>query len=331
MSLNLSGISFLATKALRLQEKKLFSLVFQQISMMKTGYVAIIGLPNTGKSSVLNCLLGQKISIVTSKPQTTRKRILGILSEKEYQIIFLDTPGLVKPSYLLHEKMLEHIDTSIEDADVIILTFDVSSDEKIKESLENEIIQKIISQNQCPIILALNKVDMITQEKSIELVNHFTNQGKFKSVVPISAAFNFNIKSLLENVIKLLPEGHKLYDDDILSEETERFFVSEIIREKVFELYEDEIPYSTEVIIADFKERTKGKDFISAEIIVERDSQKPIIIGKDGKAIKKLGQTARKDVEEFLGREVFLELRVKVKEKWRSNEKFLKSLGYIIK
>lgn len=299
--------------------------------MNKTGYVAIIGLPNAGKSSVLNCLLGQKISIVTSKPQTTRKRILGILTEKNYQIIFLDTPGIVKPSYLLHEKMLEHIDTSLEDADVIVLIYDVSSESKLKEAEENESIKKIIQERKKPIILALNKIDTITQEKALELINHYTKSNVFESVIPIATSVNFNINSLLEKIIEILPLAPKLYPDDIISEETERFFVSEIIREKIFELFEDEIPYSTEVIVIDFKERENRKDFISAEIIVERESQKPIIIGKEGKSIKRLGQLARKAVEEFLQREVYLELHVKVKEKWRSNEKFLKTLGYIIK
>lgn len=299
--------------------------------MTKTGYVALIGLPNTGKSSILNALLGEKISIVSAKPQTTRKRILGILSEENYQIIFLDTPGIVKPSYLLHEKMLEHIDSSIEDADVIVLIFDVSSESRLKEAEQNEIIQKIIHEKKKPLILALNKVDTITQEKSIELINNYNKLNIFQAVIPISALVNFNLDSLREKIIELLPEAPKLYPDDILSEETERFFVSEIVREKIFELYEDEIPYSSEVIVADFKERDKGKDFISAEIIVERESQKPIIIGKDGKMIKKLGQLARKSIEEFLQREVYLELRVKVREKWRSNEKILKRFGYVIK
>ncbi len=299
--------------------------------MTKTGYVALIGLPNTGKSSILNCLLGEKISIVTPKPQTTRKRILGILSEKDYQIIFLDTPGIVKPSYLLHEKMLEHIDKSIDDADVLVLIYDVSSEPRIKEAEENEVIQKIIREKKKPLILVLNKVDKVTQEKSLELIQHYNKLNLFEAVVPISALANFNLNSLLEKIKELLPEAPKLYPDDILSEETERFFVSEIIREKIFELFEDEVPYSTEVIITEFKERESGKDFISAEIIVERESQKPIIIGKEGSSIKKLGKQARKSIEEFLQREVYLELHVKVKEKWRSNEKILKRFGYTLK
>jgi GTP-binding protein Era len=297
----------------------------------KVGYVSIIGLPNVGKSTLLNAILKQKISIVTPKPQTTRKKILGILTESDYQIIFLDTPGIVKPAYLLHEKMLEEVNESIKDADVIVLIFDASSEGRIKESEENEIIKELIKQKKKPIILALNKVDSITQEQAQQLVNHYESLKQFKAVVPIAASLNFNIDRLIQEIVEILPEGEKYYPDDIISEASERFFVSEIIREKIFELYEDEIPYSTEVIIADFKERTSGKDFISAEIIVERDSQKPIIIGKEGKAIKKLGEAARKAIEEFLQKEVYLELRVKVKEKWRSNEKMLKYFGYGVK
>lgn len=297
----------------------------------KVGYVSIIGLPNVGKSTLLNAILKQKISIVTPKPQTTRKKILGILTESDYQIIFLDTPGIVKPAYLLHQKMLEEVNESIKDADVIVLIFDASSEGRIKESEENEIIKELIKQKKKPIILALNKVDSITQEQAQQLVNHYESLKQFKAVVPIAASLNFNIDRLIQEIVEILPEGEKYYPDDIISEASERFFVSEIIREKIFELYEDEIPYSTEVIIADFKERTSGKDFISAEIIVERDSQKPIIIGKEGKAIKKLGEAARKAIEEFLQKEVYLELRVKVKEKWRSNEKMLKYFGYGVK
>ncbi|AFH49968.1 GTP-binding protein Era [Ignavibacterium album JCM 16511] len=297
----------------------------------KVGYVSIIGLPNVGKSTLLNAILKQKISIVTPKPQTTRKKILGILTENNYQIIFLDTPGIVRPAYLLHEKMLEEINESIKDADVLVLLFDVSNESRIKESEENEIIKNLIEQKTKPIILALNKVDSITQEQAQQLVNHYESFNNFKAVVPIAASSNFNVERLIQEIVSLLSEGEKFYPDDIISEASERFFVSEIIREKIFELYEDEIPYSTEVIIVEFKERTTGKDFISAEIIVERDSQKPIIIGKEGKAIKKLGEVARKTIEEFLRKEVYLELRVKVREKWRSNEKMLKYFGYGVK
>ncbi len=295
----------------------------------KAGYVAIIGLPNVGKSTLMNALLGQKISITTSKPQTTRKRILGILSEENYQIVFLDTPGIIKPTYLLQEKMMEDIELSVKDADVFVIMFDVSLVSSLKEAESNEYIQKIINENSKPKILLLNKIDTITQEKTVALIEKYANQNVFKSVIPISANLNFNLEKLLNEIVDLIPEGPKLYPDDIVAEETERFFVSEIIREKIFELYEDEIPYSCEVLIAEFKERENAKDFISAEIVVERESQKPIIIGKAGRAIKELGEKSRKSIEEFLQREVYLELRVKVREKWRSNLNMLKFFGYV--
>jgi len=294
----------------------------------KVGYVAIIGLPNVGKSTLVNALLGQKLSITTSKPQTTRKRILGILTEKDYQVIFLDTPGILKPVYLLQTRMMEEIDLSVKDADVFIIIFDVSSEQSFKESEENEYIQKICSDTKRQKILVLNKIDTIPQDKAIQLIERFEQKNIYKSVIPISSSLNFNIQRLLEEIIELLPAGEKFYPDDIISDENERFFVSEIIREKIFEMYEDEIPYSCEVLIAEFKERKTGKDFISAEIVVERESQKPIIIGKAGRAIKELGEKSRKSIEEFLEREVYLELRVKVREKWRSNLNMLKSFGY---
>ena len=295
----------------------------------KVGYVTIIGLPNVGKSSLMNALLGQKISITTSKPQTTRKRILGILSEENFQIIFLDTPGILKPAYLLQEKMIEDIDLSVKDADLFVMIYDVSSEGSFKESQENEYIKKIIDDKSKQKILVLNKVDTITQEKALELISHFEKLSLFKSVIPVSATLNFNIERLRNEIVELLPEGNKFYPDGIVADEQERFFVSEIIREKIFELYEDEIPYSCEVLIAEFIERENAKDFISAEIVVERESQKPIIIGKAGVAIKRLGERSRKAIEEFLEREVFLELRVKVREKWRSNPNMLKSFGYV--
>jgi len=294
----------------------------------KVGYVAVIGLPNVGKSTLVNALLRQKLSIITSKPQTTRKRILGILTEKDYQIIFLDTPGILKPAYLLQTKMMEEIDLSVKDADVFVIIFDVSSEQSFKESEENEYIQKICFDPNKQKILVLNKIDTIPQDKALQLIERFELSNTYKSVIPVSASLNFNTQRLLEEIIELLPEGKRFYPDDIISNETERFFVSEIIREKIFEMYEDEIPYSCEVLIAEFKERKDSKDFISAEIVVERQSQKGILIGKGGVALKKMGQVARKSIEEFLEKEVYLELRVKVRENWRSNENFLKSFGY---
>ena len=295
----------------------------------KAGYVTIIGLPNVGKSTLMNALLGQKISIITSKPQTTRKRILGILSEKNYQIIFLDTPGILKPVYLLQEKLMDEIDLSVKDADVFIIIYDVSSVGSLKEAEENELIQKIINDESKKKILVLNKIDTLAQDKTVALIERYESTKQFYSVIPISANTNFNLERLKNDIVDNLPEGPKFYDDEIVSDETERFFVTEIIREKIFELYEDEVPYSCEVLIAEFKERENAKDFISAEIVVERESQKPIIIGKAGRAIKELGEKSRKAIEEFLEREVYLELRVKVREKWRSNLNMLKSFGYV--
>ncbi|HEX9251776.1 MAG TPA: GTPase Era [Ignavibacteriaceae bacterium] len=295
----------------------------------KAGYAAIIGLPNVGKSTLMNALLGQKISITTSKPQTTRKRILGILSEENYQIIFLDTPGILKPAYLLQEKMMDDIDLSVKDADVFVIIYDVSSEQSFKGAEENEYIQKLINEKKNPKILVLNKIDTISQEQALALVERFEKLNIYKSVIPVSANLKFNLERLLNDIVESLPEGAKFYPDDIVSEESERFFVTEIIREKLFELYEDEVPYSCEVLIAEFVERENSKDFISAEIVVERESQKPIIIGKAGRAIKELGEKSRRSIEEFLDREVYLELRVKVREKWRSNLNMLKSFGYV--
>lgn len=297
----------------------------------RTGYAAILGLPNSGKSTLLNVLLGQKLSIITSKPQTTRKRILGILSEEDYQIIFLDTPGILSPSYLLQEKMMEDVKTSLDDADVILLVIDVAEDPLGEILLNQEFISESVLKSSKPKLLVINKVDLSNQEKVSELLKHFEKRKSFEEIIPISAALNFNIQRVKEEIIRFLPEGPKLFPDDQVTDANERFFVSEIIREKILEHYRDEIPYSSEVLIIEFKEREEGKNFISAEIVVERDSQKAIIIGKGGAAIKKLGQAARESIEKFLQKDVFLELRVKVRKKWRSDENLLKSFGYSIR
>ena len=294
----------------------------------KTGYVAILGLPNVGKSSLLNALLGQKLSIITAKPQTTRKRILGILSEENYQIIFLDTPGILSPSYLLQEKMMDDVDASVMDADLIVLIIDVFEDPQGDILLNHEFVKKFVASSKKTKLLVINKIDMLNQEKVTGLIKQIEKQKLFEEVIPVSATADFNIKRVLEEIIRFLPDGPKLFPDDQVTDANERFFVSELIREKILELYQDEIPYSCEVLIADYKEREEKKDFISAEIVVERDTQKAIIIGKGGNAIKNLGQVARKSIEDFLQKEVFLELRVKVRKKWRSDENLLKSFGY---
>jgi GTP-binding protein Era len=294
----------------------------------KAGYVAILGLPNSGKSTLMNALLGQKLNIVSDKPQTTRRKILGILTEKNYQIIFVDTPGLLKPNYLLQERMMEAVEISARDADVILLIQDVDEDFDGEKLLHQEFVNGVLIKLAAPKILLLNKVDLSTQEEIFSLIEKQQSTQLFKKVIPISAKYNFNLTDVINSVVELLPENPKFFPDDELTDESERFFIAEIIREKILEQYSEEVPYSSEVLIADFKERERGKDFIEAYIVVEKESQKAIIIGKEGKAIKKLGETARKSIEEFLQREVFLELRVKVKPKWRKDENMLNIFGY---
>ncbi len=294
----------------------------------KAGYVAIIGKPNVGKSTLMNALIGEKLSITTKKPQTTRKNILGILSDENYQIIFLDTPGILKPSYLLQKKMVEYVLNSVKDADVLLFMIDASADPNAA-ALQDERVQEIINKVDIPKIMLVNKIDLSNETVLTRLINSIEKTGLFKKVIPISASLGANLSQVLDAILEYLPEGPKFYPDDQLSDRDERFFVSELIREKIFEFYRDEVPFSTEVIIEEFKERDKGKDYISASIIVEKETQKPIIIGKNGEQIKKLGKVAREAVEHFLGRPVFLELRVKVRPKWRSNPNILKRFGYV--
>ncbi len=296
--------------------------------IVKAGFAAILGKPNSGKSTLMNLLLGQKISITTNKPQTTRKRILGILSEENYQIIFLDTPGILKPGYLLQEKMMDHVSQSVKDADVVILLIDIAADPDGSNTLQDEFVSEFLQRNKKPVLLLLNKIDLSDETKIKNVFNKFDQQGLFKRIIPISASMGFNTQQIVPAIVELLPSHPKYYPDDIVADENERFFVSEIIREKILEQYQEEIPYSVEIAIADFKEQEDRKDFIQAEIFVERDSQKGIIIGRQGSAIKKLGENARKAIEDFLQRPVFLELRVKVKSKWRSDEKMLRNFGY---
>ena len=294
----------------------------------KAGYVAILGLPNSGKSTLINALLGQKLNIVSDKPQTTRRKILGILTEKDHQIIFVDTPGLLKPNYLLQERMMEAVEISAKDADIILLIQDVNEDFKGEKLLHQEFVNEVLMNLTSPKILLLNKIDLSSQEEIFPLIEKQQSTNLFAKVIPISAKHNFNLIDVINSVVELLPENPKFFPDDELTDESERFFIAEIIREKILEQYSEEVPYSCEVLIADFKERERGKDFIEAYVVVEKESQKAIIIGKEGKAIKKLGEAARKSIEEFLQREVFLELRVKVKPKWRKDENMLNIFGY---
>jgi len=294
----------------------------------KSGFVSIIGKPNVGKSTLMNALIGEKLSIITNKPQTTRKKILGILSTENYQIIFQDTPGILNPEYLLQERMLDYVFQSVKDSELVLFIIDINADPSGTQTLSDERVAKILNEAQTKKILLINKIDLSNQNVVENLIKDLSAKNIFEKIIPISASEGFNLSSVTESIIELLPEHPKYYPDDQLSDENERFFVSEIIREKVFEQYRDEIPYSTEVIIAEFKERENAKDYISAEIVVEKETQKPIILGAKGDAIKRLGQEAREAIEKFLQHEVYLELRVKVREKWRSNPTMLKSFGY---
>ncbi len=286
----------------------------------RSGYVALIGKPNVGKSTLLNALLGRKLSIVTAKPQTTRHRILGILSGDDYQIIFLDTPGIIKPRYGLQEAMMRAVNEAVADADLLLFMADASKDEPDTFSLGHI--------GDRPALLVLNKMDLIPQEKAIPLVHAYTELRAFEAVVPISAATGYNLDVLLDEIIKRLPHGPPFYPRDMISEHPERFFVSEIIREKIFEQFREEIPYSVQVNVVTYEERPGGKDFIDCEIVVERDTQKGILIGKGGAALKKIGAEARKDIEAFVDHPVYLQLHVKVRENWRDRDSFLRSYGY---
>ncbi len=287
----------------------------------RSGYVAIVGKPNVGKSTLLNALLGQKLSIVTPKPQTTRHRVLGILSGETYQIVFLDTPGVLKKTrYRLHEHMMRTVTQAVADADLVLFMAEATQEEPDTFSLGYL--------NERPAILALNKMDLVRQEQVLPLVQAYTQLRNFEAVVPISALTGYNLDVLLQEIIRHLPPGPPFYPKDQLSEHPERFFVAEIIREKIFEQFREEIPYATQVNIIDYKERPEGKDFIDAEIIVERPTQKAILIGKGGQALKRLGMAARRDIEAFLGRPVYLQLHVKVREDWRNRDTLLRAYGY---
>lgn len=294
----------------------------------KAGYVTIVGLPNAGKSTLMNALLGQKLSITSKKPQTTRKKIAGILSEEQYQIIFLDTPGILEPQYLLQEKMNKFIEYSASDADVLLFIFDAQGIKSLKRLFDENFTGLLEKYKRKKKILLLNKIDLVKEESVKQGIEQISKSYSFDEIIPVSALLGLGTEHIIERIVSYMPVHPKFFDDDRIAEETERFFVSEIIREKIFEIYSEEIPYSTEVVIEEFKERENTKDFISATILVERESQKPIIIGKQGAAIKKLGEAARSDIESFHGKPVFLELRVKVQENWRSDSSMLKKFGY---
>jgi GTP-binding protein Era len=293
----------------------------------KCGYVCIIGEPNVGKSTLMNTLIGQKISIVTDKPQTTRHKILGILSNEQFQIIFLDTPGLLKPKYLLQKAMMDAAHAAMNDADVVIFMVD-ALDLKMEADVDHDVVFEALNKINKPVFLVINKVDIIDKFKLLPIIDFYSKRFEFVEIFPISALNALGTADLLKSVVERLPVHPPYYPLDFVSDSSERFFVSEIIRERIFVKFRQEIPYSTTVGIIEFREQEGKKDFISAEIYVERQSQKGILIGKKGVALKEIGESARVEIEKFLGRSVFLELHIKVREKWRDSDTWLKRLGY---
>jgi GTP-binding protein Era len=292
----------------------------------KSGYVAIIGKPNVGKSTLMNNLLDIKLSITSPKPQTTRRRVMGILNREELQIIFLDTPGVLEPKYNLQKEMMKHVALSVDDADLLMYMVEAGRKDDFKEN-EIETIQKI-NPSKKPVILVINKIDLMKKSEILPMIDDYSGRYKFESIIPISAYKKDGLVELTDALKKWIPLHPPFYSVDILTDHPERFFVGEHIREQIFYQFQKEIPYSTEVQIEEFRENSSGKDFISATIFVERESQKGIMIGKKGEALKQLGAKSRLVIEKFLDRKIFLELRVKVKKNWRKDERQLKRFGY---
>ena len=290
--------------------------------MHKSGFVNIIGNPNVGKSTLMNALVGEKLSIITSKAQTTRHRIMGIVSSEDFQIVYSDTPGILKPSYKLQESMMKFVTGAVADADVILYVTDtVERGERSAEIIDR------IRQSGVPAIVVINKIDLTTPEALEALVDKWQGEFPEARIVPASAKENFNIEGLFKTILDLLPEGPAFYPKDTLTDKTLRFFASEIIREKILRFYDKEIPYCCEIEIESYKEEP-AIDRIAATIYVARDSQKGILIGHKGEKLKRVGQAAREDMEQFLGKKVFLQLFVKVNDDWRNNERQLRRFGY---
>lgn len=289
----------------------------------KSGFVNIIGNPNVGKSTLMNALVGERLSIITSKAQTTRHRIMGIVNSDDFQIVYSDTPGVLKPAYKLQESMMKYVMSALEDADIILYITDTQeTPNKNREFLE------ILNQQKAPIILVINKIDLSNQEKVEEQIKLWEGLLPNAVIIPSSALHGFNLDAILESILERLPEGPEYFSKETLTDKTLRFFASEIIREKVLTTYKKEIPYSVEVDIEEYKEEPKI-DRVRAIIYVTRESQKGIIIGHQGKMLKKIGTEARLDMEKFLDKKVFLEIYVKVDPNWRNDDTKLKRFGYI--
>jgi GTP-binding protein Era len=288
---------------------------------MKSGFVSIFGRPNAGKSTLVNALVGEKLAIVSHKSQTTRHRIRAFLNGPEHQIIFSDTPGIIQPEYKLHEKMMQAVKSSLEDADVALLLLDVRRPTEESDAIFSALRLKV------PAIIVVNKTDMAKPEQVNAVTDFFRQRPYAKMVIPASALRGKNLDQILTSILELLPEGEAFFAQDDLTDMPTRFFVSEIVREKIYELFDEEVPYQTTVAIREFKEKqTLTK--ITADIVVQRESQKAILIGEGGRMIRRLGTDARKDIEAFLGGKVFLELFVKVRPGWRDNDTHLREYGY---
>ena len=292
--------------------------------LMKTGFVNIFGRPNAGKSTLLNLLIGEKLAIVSPKVQTTRHRIKGILTEKNYQVIFSDTPGIIEPKYKLHEKMMQAVKNSL---DVALLILDIKDDWIVCDQIFSSLKLNV------PAIVVINKIDTASPKKLQEAISFFAGKTYSNKIITVSAKESRYKEEILKNILEFLPEGEKFYDEDEITDLSTRFFVAELIREKIYELFEQEIPYQTAVIVQEFKEKTTLVK-IRAEIIVHRETQKAIILGEGGKMIRKLGIASREEIEKFLSagsgekQKVFLELFVKVRDKWREREDYLREFGY---
>ena len=290
--------------------------------MHKSGFINIIGNPNVGKSTLMNNLVGEKLSIITSKAQTTRHRILGIVNGNNFQLIFSDTPGVIKPSYQLQESMMDFVKSALEDADVILYMVEIG-----EKSIKDSEVHNKIQSTKTPTIILLNKIDLSNQEDIENQINIWSNKYPNTEIYPISALNNFNTEKVINRIIELIPESPPYFPKDQLTDKPERFFVNEKLREKILLYYNKEIPYSVEVQTEEFKEE-ESIIKIKSLILVERESQKGIIIGHKGVALKKIGTKARIDLEKFFGKKVFIELHVKVSKNWRSNPNQLKKFGY---
>lgn len=289
----------------------------------RSGYANFIGKPNAGKSTIVNALLGEKVAIVSPKVQTTRHRILGMLNGPDYQLILSDTPGIIpQPKYKLHEAMMKFVREAVEDADVIFYMVDASE----KQDIAQPLLESVLKQDM-PSYVLLNKIDLLTQEQVVKLMKEFTFFLPEDRIIPVSALKNFNIEKVLQVALSHLPENPPYFPEDQYTDKTERFLVAEIIREKIFNNFRQEVPYATEVVVTSFKEEDTITR-IAAEIFVERQTQKGILIGKGGEALKRIGTQARHELEKHYEKKIYLELYVKVREDWRENQRFLRQFGF---